>query len=275
MKMAFYSALTSLLIAPGAWAQSSNVEGRYYSAYLTEESISTEQALQVRVDSGNNCNIINLNDSKSDSVNMAFDVSIYVVPFDFGGCPYPRFSTFTIGRDIAPGDYKVNIYEGTGNNGDYFNAGMFAGALDLNVFPSNSPANAETPEGGSILSGVGIVRGWVCDASTVQVQFNNLPLLELAYGTTRADTLTVCGDEDNAYGAVFAWGLLGNGTHRARTFVDGVVIADVEFQVSGLSEPFVRNLEGAFELSDFPAVGESVTVQWSEADQNFIIVAYE
>lgn len=134
--------------------------------------------------------------------------------------------------------------------------------------------NAESPFEGQTLSGVGVIRGWVCDASSVEVQFDNLPLLAIAYGTSRADTIDLCEDDNNGYGAVFAWGLLGHGPHRARTFIDGVVVSDITFQVSGLDEPFVKGLEGVYELPDFSGPGESVTVQWSEADQNFIIVGH-
>lgn len=143
---------------------------------------------------------------------------------------------------------------------------------------SNPPAPSiqhESPIQGQILSGVGVIRGWACDASLVQVQFDELPLLAIAYGTSRADTSSVCGDDNNGYGAVFAWGLLGNGAHSATTFVDGVVVSAVEFEVSGLDQPFIRGLDGSYQLPDFPVAGKAVTVRWSEADQNFIIVEYE
>ena len=73
--------------------------------------------------------------------------------------------------------------------------------------------------------------------------------------------------------------------HRMQTFVNGsrttsftdgglcgLMIADVEFEVAGIGEPFAKGLSATYELQDFPAPGESVTVEWSEPDQNFIIV---
>ena len=71
---------------------------------------------------------------------------------------------------------------------------------------------------------------------------------------------------------VFAWGLLGNGPHRLRTFIDGVAIADVEFVVLGIGNGFVTGLEGNYTLEGFPGSGELVDVRWSEPDQNFRVI---
>ncbi len=68
--------------------------------------------------------------------------------------------------------------------------------------------------------------------------------------------------------------------HRLQTFVNankvadlnGNKISDVEFEVAGIGEPFAKGLSATYELQDFPAPGETVTVEWSEPDQNFIIV---
>ncbi|MFK7975357.1 MAG: hypothetical protein AB8C02_04440 [Halioglobus sp.] len=133
-------------------------------------------------------------------------------------------------------------------------------------------ANPEVPTQGSVQSGVGVIRGWACDAQRVEVRFNDLAPIPLAYGTIRTDTREVCGDSDNGYGAVYAWGLLGAGQHTMRTYIDGRLIDTVSFEVTGLESAFVTGLEASYVLENFPASGQSVTVRWSEADQNFIIV---
>lgn len=96
--------------------------------------------------------------------------------------------------------------------------------------------------------------------------------MTVAYGSSRPDTQGVCGDSENGYGIVLAWGNLGNGTHVARTLIDGVEVSEVEFEVNGLNEPFLTGVSGEYVLEDFPAEGESVMVRWSQPDQNFIIV---
>ncbi|MBP6381320.1 MAG: hypothetical protein KA321_01440 [Pseudomonadales bacterium] len=133
-------------------------------------------------------------------------------------------------------------------------------------------AHHESPAQHSIQSGVGLIRGWACEARDVTISIDGGAPIRLPYGTSRADTRGVCGDDDNGYGMVFAWGLLGNGTHRLRTFVDGVAIADVEFAVQAIGNGFVEGLEGSYTLDAFPSAGQAVDVRWSQPDQNFRII---
>ncbi len=55
-------------------------------------------------------------------------------------------------------------------------------------------------------------------------------------------------------------------------FIDGTLKSEVKFNVSGLDVSFAKELSKTQIIQDFPAPGKSVTVKWSEADQNFIIV---
>lgn len=133
-------------------------------------------------------------------------------------------------------------------------------------------AHHESPAQHSMQSGVGLIRGWACDAGQVTISIDGGAPIPVAYGTSRADTRGVCGDDDNGYGMVIAWGLLGTGVHRLRTFVDGVAIADVEFEVLAIGNGFVTGLDGSYTLDGFPGAGQSVDVRWSEPDQNFRII---
>lgn len=178
-----------------------------------------------------------------------------------------------LGRAFEPGEYELRLYlERDQQSGGFFQPENVVGSFDISVTEPVFEFVAETPAEGSIQSGIGLIRGWACDARSVSVQFDNLPPIEMAYGTTRLDTLPVCGDANNGYGVVFAWGSLGEGSHRMQTLIDGGVVSTVEFEVSGLGEPFVKGLAGEYELDQFPQAGESVLVRWSEADQNFIVV---
>lgn len=136
-------------------------------------------------------------------------------------------------------------------------------------------ARHESPAQHSVQSGVGLIRGWACDAERVQIAIDGGARIPVAYGTSRADTAGVCGDADNGYGMVIAWGLLGTGVHRLRTYVDGTAISEVEFAVQAIGDGFVEGLQGRYTLDGFPAAGQSVEVDWSEPDQNFRVVTQE
>jgi len=41
--------------------------------------------------------------------------------------------------------------------------------------------------------------------------------------------------------------------------------------VTTLGEEFARGLRGEYVLADFPAPGQSVTVEWRQEQQNFVI----
>lgn len=191
-------------------------------------------------------------------------------------CPPGPTVTHALPRLPIPGPYTFNIYRERDLfelPPNPFNLGPLQGSFEVVVTASPAPQFwAETPQHGSIQSGIGLIRGWSCDATSVEVSFDDEPRITLAYGTVRADTEAICGDTDNGYGAVFAWGLLGHGTHRMKTFINNIEVADVEFEVAGLDMPFVRGLSASYLLEGFPGPGESVLVEWSEADQNFIIV---
>ncbi len=134
-------------------------------------------------------------------------------------------------------------------------------------------ANLESPQQSSFESGIGLIRGWVCDANTVEVQINDGARRKVAYGTTRKDTVEACGDDDNGFGYTFNWNALGTGNHRLRAFFDGVEFANVNFNVTTLGVDFLRGASGEYTLPNFPQPGRSVTVRWAEPHQNFVIAA--
>lgn len=188
-------------------------------------------------------------------------------------CNFSQPDIIPVGRVYEPGEYELRLYEEhDGQDGGFFQPENIVGSFDIAVTDRVFDFAAETPTQGSIQSGIGLIRGWACDARAISVQFDNLPPIELPYGATRLDTLAVCGDANNGYGAVFAWGSLGEGPHRMQTVIDGAVVSTIDFEVKGLGEPFVTGLSGEYELEQFPRDGESVVVRWSEPDQNFIVV---
>jgi len=136
-------------------------------------------------------------------------------------------------------------------------------------------ANLESPYQDSFESGIGLIRGWICQANTVEVQIDGGERRRVAYGTSRKDTIEVCGDDDNGFGYTFNWNALSTGTHRLQAFADNLEFANVTFNVTTLGVDYLRGASGEYTLRDFPQAGNSVTVRWAEPHQNFVIVGFE
>ncbi len=138
--------------------------------------------------------------------------------------------------------------------------------------PSPGGVTLENPAPGSFQSGIGLISGWICNASRVEIDVDGRGTFEAAYGTGRGDTQTPCGDVNNGFGLLVNWNLLGNGTHSVRILADGKEVANSTFTVAtlGLGE-FPRGLGGAFLLPDFPQAGKTTRVQWDERAQNFVV----
>ena len=133
----------------------------------------------------------------------------------------------------------------------------------------------ENPGPNSFQSGVGVISGWVCEADEVTLTLGTLPPQGAGYGTERLDTQAACGDTDNGFGLLFNWNRLGDGEHTVAAVVDGVELGRATVQVTTLGQEFVRGAEGMWEVTDFPMLGETVTLEWQEAQQNFVITHVE
>ena len=141
-----------------------------------------------------------------------------------------------------------------------------AGAIDVGYL--------ENPGPNSFQSGIGVISGWVCEGDTVLIALNGVPQ-PAAYGTERRDTESACGDTDNGFGLLFNWNLLGDGEHAVVAYVDDVELGRATVRVTTLGEEFVRGVEGECVVEDFPTVGETVTLEWQQNSQNFVITAVE
>jgi hypothetical protein len=133
----------------------------------------------------------------------------------------------------------------------------------------------ENPTTGSFQSGIGVISGWICDATNVQIRIDNRPPVRAAYGTTRGDTQAACGDTNNGFGLLFNWALLGDGPHAIEVRADGVPLGSATFTVTTLGTPFLRGASGAYTLSGFPDAGSSVDLAWDEAQQGFVVVGMQ
>lgn len=135
--------------------------------------------------------------------------------------------------------------------------------------------NLESPTAGSFQSGIGIIRGWACNANTVEVAIDNGQRLRVAYGTSRPDTIATCGDDNNGFGLTYNWNALGTGAHNLQAFVDGAPLANVNFTVTTLGSEFLRGVSAETTVANFPQSGQTAILRWSEPDQNFVIVGFQ
>ena len=132
----------------------------------------------------------------------------------------------------------------------------------------------ENPGPNSFQSGIGVLSGWACEGTEVIIELNGEPQ-PAAYGTERLDTLAACGDTANGFGLLFNWNLLGEGEHEVVAFVDGEELGRATVRVTTLGAEFVRDVEGECTVEDFPMLGETVTLEWQQNSQNFVITDVE
>ena len=148
---------------------------------------------------------------------------------------------------------------------------IFAGSPDGSGTTGGSKWLLENPQPASFHSGLGVISGWVCAATRVDVEIDGR-VLRAAHGIGRADTRPVCGDTNNGFALLINWNLLGTGTHRLRALADGIEFANVAFVVTTLGTEFLRGVDAAYDLLDFPSPGQQVTILWVQSLQNFVIV---
>ena len=133
----------------------------------------------------------------------------------------------------------------------------------------------ENPQPGSYQSGVSVLSGWACEAETVVLEVDGALLLPAGYGTERTDTMGPCEDTDNGFGVLFNWNRLDDGEHTVRLLIDGEEWATATFTVTTLGEEFRLGLTRTEPIVDFPGPGEVVTVEWQQAQQNFVITDWQ
>ncbi len=137
----------------------------------------------------------------------------------------------------------------------------------------------ENPGPNSFQSGIGVLSGWVCEGDEVEIEITTeggaVRRHVAAYGTERVDTAEACGDTDNGFGLLFNWNLLGEGEHEVVAFVDGVELGRATVRVTTLGEEFLRGVEGECVIEDFPGLAQTVTLEWQQTSQNFVITDVE
>ena len=176
--------------------------------------------------------------------------------------------------DIA---YMTILIEDSGDSEDPIPALDNIEVLRIGSLPAPLPANGslEIPPADGEMSGIGIVSGWHCNAGRIEVSFNDGERIEAASGTTRADTASVCGEDNinTGYSLLWAYSLLGEGEHTATVYADGIEFDSATFTVTLINgEEYLVGANGQYVLPNFPVPGNDVIVKWSEASQSFEVV---
>ncbi len=155
---------------------------------------------------------------------------------------------------------------------------------------TDSTGRLEDPPNGGTRSGIGLIRGWVCGATRVEVRIAGpsgptsrnytIPVL---YGSDRGDVERedVCDRRGDNFGfaAQFNYSELPAGTYTAQAFADGEQIGQADngqtntFEVIRLSDTdsFLEELGREVTVENFPFRGDTTVLEWDEASQNFQI----
>ena len=147
----------------------------------------------------------------------------------------------------------------------------------------------ENPGPNSFQSGIGVLSGWVCEAEAVEIEIETesgeTERQVAAYGTERLDTARradgtpLCGDTDNGFGLLFNWNRLGAGEHTVVAYVDDVELGRAVVRVTtvgaGAEEEFLEDVAGTCVVEDFPSPGQTVTLEWQQNSQNFVVTDVE
>ena len=68
---------------------------------------------------------------------------------------------------------------------------------------------------------------------------------------------------------------MGDGEHTVVAWVDGEELGRATVQVTTLGQEFLRGVEGECVVDDFPDSGQTVTLEWQQNQQNFVITDVE
>lgn len=130
----------------------------------------------------------------------------------------------------------------------------------------------ENPANGSTQSGISVVSGWKCSATNIILVIDSTFIVQAAYGTIRSDTQDDCGDQNNGFGVLVNWNLLGEGTHTMSARDNGVEFASATFTVTTFGEQVLTGAAGQCTVQNFPFFGQNAVLQWQESTQSFTVV---
>ena len=132
-------------------------------------------------------------------------------------------------------------------------------------------ANLESPAHQAVVSGIGFIGGWKCDASNITVTIDGGEHIPVAMGQPRADTQPICGKINNGFIQQINWALVGDGEHEAVAYDNGVEFSRSTFTVGSTGEEFLKGAETTRLLENFPGLEKARSLEWNESTQHFEI----
>ncbi len=139
------------------------------------------------------------------------------------------------------------------------------------IYPGSPVGQLENPQPNSWVSGLGIITGWICSASSLTLNIDGV-VHPIPYGSSRIDTIPACGDENNGFGFPINWNVLGDGPHTIIVFADNIEAGRATVTVTTLGQEFLTGAEGTFTLK---FSGMDVVIEWVESLQNFLITGLQ
>ncbi len=133
-------------------------------------------------------------------------------------------------------------------------------------------ATLESPANGAVLSGLGFISGWKCDAGQITVTINGGGHIPVAMAQPRGDIRHICGTLHHGFITQWNWALLGDGVHTLTAYDDGLEFAHATFTVRTTGAEFLKGASGQCYAIDFPSPGEHALLEWEESTQHFEIV---
>ena len=130
----------------------------------------------------------------------------------------------------------------------------------------------ESPAPQAVVSGIGFIGGWKCDASNITVTIDGGEHISVAMGQPRADTRPICGTTDNGFIQQINWAHVGDGEHEAVAYDNGVEFDRATFTVGSTGAEFLRDARRRVVVTSFPAPGETTILEWNESTQHFEIL---
>ena len=115
--------------------------------------------------------------------------------------------------------------------------------LVILLVPALAPAAVlDIPSNGASYSGIGVITGWKCQTSgPLTIRFNGGDPIPLAYGNERSDVRNdgACTHAAVGFVSIWNWANLGDGTHTAVVYDNGVEFARSTFTVTTLGQEYV------------------------------------
>ena len=129
----------------------------------------------------------------------------------------------------------------------------------------------ESPAHQAVVSGIGFIGGWKCDANNITVTIDGGEHISVAMGQPRADTQPICGTINNGFIQQINWAHVGDGEHEAVAYDNGVEFSRSTFTVGSTGEEFLQGAKTTRLLNNFPSRGETTVLEWNESTQHFEI----